>query len=45
VIQSTADLAAPNWMVMSTNTPVDGILNLTNFVSSSSRFYRAVWQP
>jgi hypothetical protein len=45
VIQSTADLAAPNWMVMSTNTPADGILNLTNFVSSSSQFYRAVWQP
>lgn len=45
VIQSTANLAVPDWMAISTNTPVDGTLNLTNFISSSSRFYRAVWQP
>ncbi|MGH7994169.1 MAG: hypothetical protein ACREDQ_11670, partial [Limisphaerales bacterium] len=45
VIQSSTNLTSPNWMAISTNTPVNGTLNLTNAISSGSQFYRAVWQP
>lgn len=45
VIQSSATLTAPNWIAISTNTPTDGTLNVTNSNPSGIQFYRAVWQP
>jgi hypothetical protein len=50
VIEMTTDLAAGNWVPISTNTLTAGPrgttpLNVTNNTLSSSAFYRAVWQP
>ena len=45
VIQMSTNLAAPNWIAISTNTPASGTLNLTNPMSSAAQFYRAVWHP
>ncbi|MFZ0828148.1 MAG: alpha-L-arabinofuranosidase [Verrucomicrobiia bacterium] len=45
VIQMSTNLAAPNWMAVSTNTPAGGTLDLTNPRSSDAQFYRAVWNP
>ncbi len=45
VIESTTNLASPDWGIISTNTPLDGSLNFTSVISSGARFYRAVWQP
>ena len=45
VIQMSTNLISTNWIAISTNTPASGTLNLTNAMSSSSRFYRAVWHP
>ncbi len=44
-IQASTNLASTNWITISTNTPATGALNLTNTVSSTAQFYRAVWQP
>lgn len=50
VIETATDLAAGNWVSISTNTLTSGPrgttpLNITNNTSSSSAFYRAVWEP
>jgi hypothetical protein len=45
VIQMSTNLTATNWIAISTNTPASGTLNLTNAMSSSAQFYRAVWRP
>jgi hypothetical protein len=45
VIQSATDLAAGNWIPISTNTLTAATLNFTNNTSLSAAFYRAVWQP
>jgi len=45
VIQSSTNLT--DWIHESTNTPVGGLLNITNPVATapSARFWRALWQP
>ena len=45
VIQMSTNLTSTNWIAISTNTPASGTLNLTNAMSSSAQFYRAVWRP
>jgi hypothetical protein len=45
VIQMSTNLTSTNWLVISTNTPATGTINLTNFMASGARFYRAVWRP
>jgi hypothetical protein len=45
VIQMSTNLTSTNWLVISTNTPATGTINLTNFTPSGTQFYRAVWQP
>jgi hypothetical protein len=45
VIQMSTNLTLTNWIAISTNTPASGTLNLTNTMSSSAQFYRAVWHP
>ena len=45
VIETSPDLAAGNWSPISTNTLTAGTLNFTNNTSSSTAFFRAVWQP
>lgn len=50
VIEMTTNLAARNWVPISTNTLTSGPrgttpLNITNNTSSSCAFYRAVWMP
>ncbi|HKW30535.1 MAG TPA: alpha-L-arabinofuranosidase [Verrucomicrobiae bacterium] len=50
VIEMTTDLAAGNWVPISTNTLTSGPrgttpLNITNNTSSSAAFYRAIWKP
>jgi len=44
VVQMSTNLAVTNWIAVSTNTPVNGTLNLTNVKSSGAQFYRAVWR-
>src|SRR4029077_20290191 len=38
VILMSTNLTPANWIAISTNTPVDGTLNLTNTMASGSRF-------
>ena len=45
LIQMSTNLTSTNWITISTNTPASGTLNLTNALSSGTRFYRAVWRP
>jgi hypothetical protein len=45
VIQMSTNLISSNWIAISTNTPASGTVNLTNAMSSSAQFYRAVWRP
>jgi hypothetical protein len=45
VIQMSTNLIPSNWIAISTNTPASGTVNLTNAMSSSAQFYRAVWRP
>ena len=45
VIQMSTNLVSTNWVAFSTNTPATGTLTLTNAMSSSAQFYRALWQP
>jgi hypothetical protein len=45
VIQMSTNLISTNWIAISTNTPASGTVNLTNTMSSSAQFYRAVWCP
>ncbi len=45
LIQMSTNLTSTNWIVISTNTPASGTLNLTNATSSDPQFYRAVWRP
>jgi hypothetical protein len=41
----STNLISSNWIAISTNTPASGTVNLTNAMSSSAQFYRAVWRP
>jgi len=45
VIQMSTNLTSANWIPISTNTPANGTLYLTNAASSGAQFYRAVWRP
>jgi alpha-L-arabinofuranosidase len=45
VIETCTNLLSPIWTAISTNTSASGAFSVTNSVSSTSRFYRAVWQP
>jgi len=45
LLQTSTNLTSTNWIVISTNTPASGTLNLTNAASSVPQFYRAVWRP
>ena len=45
VIESSTNLAPPDWVAISTNTPVAGNINVTNVISPGSQFFRAIWQP
>ncbi|HEV2330532.1 MAG TPA: hypothetical protein VGY56_17250, partial [Verrucomicrobiae bacterium] len=45
VIESCTNLLSPNWIAISTNKPASSSFSVTNSVSSTQRFYRAIWQP
>ena len=45
VVQMSTNLTSANWIPISTNTPANGTLYLTNAASSGAQFYRAVWRP
>jgi alpha-L-arabinofuranosidase len=44
-IQMATNLVSTNWLTLATNSSPNGILNLTNTLSSGAQFYRAVWRP
>lgn len=45
VIEMSTNLSSKSWTAISTNTLTSGTMNFTNALSSSARFFRAVWQP
>lgn len=45
VIEMSTNLSSKSWTAIATNTLTSGTMNFTNPLSSSARFFRAVWQP